>query len=108
MKSFGRLLRLMRGTTPRAEIAARAQVDAAYLEALETGRVTADEQVAHHLLRHGFQLDPDEARRAVLGIQLFDLGLKDNELRQLVLDVILNTVPDAIRQQLHTLYQSYN
>jgi len=108
MNSFGRLIRTMRGQVPRHEIAERIGVESAYLEAIETGKITPDEQVAKRILRRGFELDTAETQRAILGIQLYDLGLHDNDLRQLVVDVILNTQPEAIRQQLRVLYQSYN
>lgn len=107
MKSFGRLVRTMRGQVPRAEIAERAGLEEAYLEDIESGRITPDERVASRLLRLGFALDTAETRRAILGIQLYDLGLKDNEIRQLVVDVMLGAAPEGVRQQLRRLYARY-
>jgi hypothetical protein len=107
MKSFGRLLRRMRGTTPLETLATRTALDPAYLARLEAGRLAADEVLVRLILIRGFELDRSEADRVVLGIQLYDLGLRDNDLRQLTLDLILGTAPAGVRDEIRRLYRTY-
>ncbi len=107
MKSFGRLLRKLRGTTSLTLLAERTALDVTYLASVEAGRRVADEFVVRHILTKGFALDRSDTQRLILGIQLYDLGLRDNELRQLVVDLILKTTPGKTREQLRTLYRGY-
>jgi len=107
MKSFGRLLRQMRGTTPVEQIAQQARIDPGYLRSVESGYRVVDQIVAYELLRKVFELDDREARRTMLGIQLYDLGLRDGELRQLVIDLIRGETPRAIQEQLRKAYRRY-
>jgi hypothetical protein len=103
MKSFGRLLRRLRGKTPLATIAQRSQLDAQFLENVEAGQVFLDETMAHTLLRHGFDLHPKDTNRLLLGVQLYDLGLKDNDIRQLVIALIRKELPPPVRDELKRL-----
>lgn len=107
MKSFGRLLRKLRGTTPLATLAAQTRFEEGYLAGLETGRQVADEFVARHILSRGFDLSKPEVTRVVLGIQLYDLGLRDNDFRQLTIDLILKAVPARTREAIRGLYHDY-
>lgn len=106
MRSFGRLLRRMRGTIPLGKIAQRIRREPQFLENIESGRVVPDERVARAILTRGFDLDADESRRAILGIQLYDLGLKDNDIRQLVIAVIEGSVPETTRASLKRHYRT--
>ena len=107
MKSFGRLLRKLRGTTSLATLAQRTALDESYLASVEAGRRVADEFVVRHILTKGFALDRGDTQRLVLGIQLYDLGLRDNDLRQLVVDLIMKTTPGKTREQLRAHYRRY-
>jgi len=79
----------------------------ALLRAIETRRKPVDEALARQILTEGFALDPLDTERLIIGVRLYDLGLRDNAIRPLVADVILKTVPDSIRRQLRHLYISY-
>ena len=107
MKSFGRLLRNLRGSTPLQTIATRTTLETGYLVHLETGRLVPDSFLARHILSHGFGLPREDVTRLVLGIELYDLGLRDNEVRQLVIDLIRKAAPATVRDQLHQLYRGY-
>jgi hypothetical protein len=107
MKSFGRLLRRMRGTTPLSTLATRTRFDEGYLASLEAGRRTADEFTVRHILSRGFELDNEDVSRLVLGIELYDLGLRDNDFRQLTIDLILKAVPARAREEIRRLYHRY-
>lgn len=107
MKSFGRLLRQMRGTTPLEEIARRTRRELLYLQDIEARRLIPDAKIANQILMRGFELDEADSRRAILGIQLYDLGLKDNDIRQLVIAVINGVVPEACAAELRRLYREY-
>src|SRR3954447_24961652 len=74
MKSFGRLLRKLRGSTPLAALAQRTALDTGYLGSLEAGRRVADEFVARLILGQGFELEAEDVTRLILGVQLYDLG----------------------------------
>jgi hypothetical protein len=103
MKSFGRLLRRLRGKTPLATIALRSQLDLQYLEAVEAGQVPPDEPMARTILRDGFALHRQDINRLVLGVQLYDLGLKDNNFRQLIIAWIRKELSPPIRDELKRL-----
>jgi hypothetical protein len=103
MKSFGRLLRRLRGKTPLATIAHRCQLDLQYLENVEAGRVLLDETMARTILRDGFDLHRQDINRLVLGVQLYDLGLKDNDLRRLVIAWIRKELPPPVRDEVKQL-----
>jgi transcriptional regulator with XRE-family HTH domain len=107
MKSFGRLLRKMRGSTPLRELAQRAGLSYSYLSNLEAGRKIASEERARQILRRGFDLEEPDTTRLILGVQLYDLGLRDNDFRQLVIDLIIDSVPTRVREQLRKLYHRY-
>ena len=107
LPSFYRLLRRLRGDTPLQIIAARCELEEAFLRGIEAGRTRVDEAIASHILLKGFELDPLDTRRLVLGVRLFDLGLRDNAIRPLIADVILNTAPAKIRRQLRQIYLDY-
>lgn len=107
MKSFGRLLRQMRGTIPVARIAEQAGIDAGYLRSVENGQHVMPEILAYEILRQVFELTEREALRVLLGLQLYDLGLTDNELRQLVVDLVRKEVPKPIEEQLRKIYRRY-
>lgn len=107
VKSFGRLLRTLRGVTPRAEIADRTRLDEPYLARIEGGRTLADEVMVRHILAKGFGLARIDVARLVLGLQLYDLGLRDPELRLLVVDLITKSIPVRVREELVALYRGY-
>src|SRR4051794_19674563 len=103
MKSFGRLLRRLRGKTPLATIAQRCQLDLPDLEDVEAGRVLLDEMMTRTILRAGFDLHRQDINRLILGVQLYDLGLKDNDTRQLVIAWIRKELPPLVRDEVKTL-----
>jgi transcriptional regulator with XRE-family HTH domain len=107
LPSFGRLLRRLRGRTPLPELAARTGLEEPYLSQIETGAIVPDEAVVRQILHDGFQLDRKDIHRLILGLQLYDLGLKDNELRQLVIAVIRRELPAAARAELKEFYRRY-
>jgi hypothetical protein len=107
MKSFGRLLRRLRGKTPLLTIARRSQLAADYLGNVEAGQVPIDETMARHILRHGFDLHRQDTNRLILGLKLYDLGLKENDLRQLVIGLIRKELPPAARTELKQWYRRY-
>lgn len=108
MKSFGRLLRKLRGTTPLEELTMATKLEPGYLASIEAGRTVPEEVVARHILRQGLGLDRVETARVILGIQLYDLGLRDADFRQLVIDLILKSVPAPAREELRCLYRRYS
>lgn len=107
MRSFGRLLRKMRGVTPLSTIAKRTAVDEGYLLSVERGQIIADELLVRQILRQGFDLDKHDTTRVVLGIALYDLGLRDSDLRQLVIDLITRDTPAGVRERAKRLFRSY-
>src|SRR5688572_22165982 len=107
MRSFGRLLRRLRGETSLSTVAERAHFDELYLAQVEEGEVAVDEATAGQILRESFDLNRSDTDRLILGIQLYDLGLRDNQLRQLVIDLIRKETPQPIRSELRQLYQRY-
>jgi transcriptional regulator with XRE-family HTH domain len=108
MKSFGRLLQKLRGPLTLSALARRTALDEHYLAGLETGRQTPDEFVVRHILTRGFGLDQPDTTRFVLGLQLYDLGLRDTDLRQLVVDLITKESPKKVVEQLRRIYRSYS
>lgn len=107
LQSFGKLLKRLRGDTSFETLAERAGLDPIYLENVEAGRTPADAAVALQVFRKGFGLSRSDAQRLLLGVQLYDLGLKNNDLRQLVVDLILGTTPPGVRTKLRALYRAY-
>ena len=107
LNSFGRLLRRLRGRTPLSEVAARAGLNEEYLTNLEAGEVPVDETLARQILRDGLDLHRKDINRLILGLHLYDLGLKDNDLRQLVIALIRRELPAAVRAELKELYRRY-
>ncbi len=77
MKSFGRLLKRLRGQTSLETMAERAGLEADYLAQVEAGQILVEEKLARQILRRGFDLHRPDADRLLLGIQLYDLGLKE-------------------------------
>jgi hypothetical protein len=105
LKSFGRLLRRLRGHTPLTTVAAQSQLDADYLAKVEAGEVPVDLPTARHILRSGLTLSRKDTNRLLLGLQLYDLGLKDNEIRQLVIAVIRKELPRSVQDEIRQLYR---
>lgn len=103
MKSFGRLLRRLRGQTPLTALAPLTRLAREELERIEAGRERVDEALARRLLKDGFALKKPDIDRLILGIQLYDLGLKDNEIRQLVIAVIGKELSEALQDELRQL-----
>lgn len=97
----------MRGTAPLDLIAARTALDTGYLASLEAGRHVADEFVARLILKGGFKLEEQDVTRLILGVQLYDLGLREHDLRQLVIDIIQKRTPPQVREEVRRLYRSY-
>jgi transcriptional regulator with XRE-family HTH domain len=107
LPSFGRLLRRLRGRTPLADIATRMDLHEPYLMEIETGAQRPDETLARRILREGFALPRKDIDRLILGLYLYDLGLKDNDLRQLVIALIRRELPPPARAQLKELARRY-
>lgn len=107
MKSFGRLLRRLRGQTPLSALAELARLAPEELERIEAGRVPVEEALARRILKDGFALKKPDIDRLLLGIQLYDLGLKDNDIRQLVIAVIGKELPAALQEELRQLYRRF-
>jgi transcriptional regulator with XRE-family HTH domain len=105
MKSFGSLLRQLRGSTPLTEMAARLGISKGYLANLEAGRKIPPEARARALLQQGFGLPAPAVTRLLLEVQLGDAGLHDPELRQLVIALIQQTLPASVQQELRQLYR---
>jgi hypothetical protein len=103
LPSFGRLLRRLRGSTPLADLAARTGLPEAYLTNVEAGTTPVDEAMARSLLRTGFALPRQDIHRLILGLHLYDLGLKDNDLRQLVIAAIRQELPEPLQVALKEL-----
>lgn len=108
MRSFGRLLRRLRGTTSLEELARKTALEESYLAGVEAGKRVAEEVIVRHILRTGFALSVRDTTRLVLGIQLYELGLRDNEIRQLVVDLITREVTEAVRERVRLAYRSYS
>jgi hypothetical protein len=108
LKSFGKLLRRLRGITPVEQLAERIGVSAEFIVNVETAVTPIGESTARYFLKHGFGLDQNEVKRLILGIRLYDLGLRDNIVRQFVEDVILKTAPPDVQAELRRLYRSYS
>lgn len=107
MKSFGPLLRRLRGEQTRAHIARKMGITAGDLERLEAGRKTPPLPAACRLLCRGFGLTEEEAVRTYLELELFDYGLRDDELRGLAVDLIGDLVPPPVVVELRRLYRGY-
>jgi transcriptional regulator with XRE-family HTH domain len=105
MKSFGRLLRRLRGAIPLETVGERAGLAPEHLTQIEAGELPVEEASARHILRRGLDLPRSDVDRLLLGIQLYDLGLKDNEIRQLAIAVIRREVPAPIQEELKQLYR---
>jgi len=108
LKSFGKLLKRLRGKHSLSQIAERSDLDADYLANVETGRPLIDVALARTILERGFELDPLDVTRLILGVQLYDLGLTDNDFRQLTIDLMLKLTPKEVRSEVRRLYRSYS
>ena len=86
--TFGRLLKRLRGETPLIAVADQCGVDSTFLRTIEEGRRPIDEASARRILVKGFAMERQDIAKAILGLQLYDLGLRDNQLRLLVIDAI--------------------
>lgn len=107
MKSFAQLLRRMCGRVPLTVLARRAQVPLQVLEGIAAGKQLPTESVARRILGRGLELSPEDVERTVLGVLLHDLGLRDNEVRQLVIAEILGTLPARFRARLFRLAREH-
>lgn len=107
MKSFAQLLRRMRGKLPLQELARRARVPFGILERIAAGKQVPEEAQARQILRMGLELTPEDVERTLLGLRLYDLGLRDNGVRELVTDEILGRLPLPIRARLFRLAGEY-
>lgn len=105
---FHLLLRRLRGTTPVEVIAARCEYPASTLRILERNRRPVTILEARYLLERGFELDRRDVDRLIVGIRLYDVGLRDNAIRALSTDSVLGTIPNRVRHQLRELYGSYS
>ncbi len=105
MKSFGRLLKRLRGQTPLETIGERTGLDPEQLVAIEAGRVRVEEAQARQILKQGFALPRPDIDRLLLGIQLYDLGLKDNDMRQLVIAIIAKELSATHLDELRVFYR---
>lgn len=108
MKSFGKLLRKLRGQIPLEEIGRKAFIPLDYLRAIERGDEVADQKLAARILTDAFALSSVDTRRLLVGIELYDLGLRDPEIRQLVADVIARRTPPKVVEALRRLYLGYS
>jgi transcriptional regulator with XRE-family HTH domain len=107
MVSFAKLLRRMRGQVSIAELAEKAGVYPEALAKVEAGRLSPDEGMVRLILGRGLGLPREDVDRTGLGLRLYDLGLRDNDIRQLVIDVLQRRIPDAARAELKRLYRGY-
>jgi hypothetical protein len=107
LKSFGKLLRRMRGRKSLATIAAQAEISAELLQDVESGHRPVEEDLARHILQRGFDLNDGDTTRVLLGVTLYDLGFTDNEFRQLAIDLQIGQTPPEIRDEIRRLYRSY-
>lgn len=100
-------MRRLRDQTPLEEIAARGGLDLDLLQNVEAGRKPVDEFLARQILADGFGLEAPDIDRLIVGVRLYDLGLRDNAIRPLIADVILKTVPATVRRELQEIYRRY-
>src|SRR5438105_5388472 len=105
LKSFGRLLRRLRGRTPLTTVAQQAQLEWDDLVRIEAGQAAVDERMARHILQRGLRLRRKDINRLLLGLKLYDLGLRDNDIRQLVIAVIRKELPRSVQDELRQLYR---
>ena len=105
LKSFGRLLRRLRGKTALEMMAQHAELDPADLAQIEAGHRVVDQGVASRILQRGLGLPRKDAHRLILGLHLYDLGLKDNDLRQLVIALIRKELPPTTQDELRHVYR---
>jgi transcriptional regulator with XRE-family HTH domain len=103
--SFGSLLRELRGTIPLKELARRVGLSDTYLSNVEAGRRTLSEEKARSVLERGFGLAEDQSTRLILETKLLDYGIK-GEIRELVADLIQDTLPQGLRRELLKLYHN--
>lgn len=105
MRSFGKLLRNLRGTHPLPTLAEASGVAAAFLAGVEAGEHVVDPETARRILARGLGLPPAEVERLLLGIQLYDLGLRDASLRKIVIAVIHKEAPPGARAAVIQAYR---
>ena len=105
MESFGKLLRNLRGATSLEAISDRTGLSARYLAKVEAGEVVVDEEAARQIIRSGFGLPVADEEHLILGIQLYDLGLRDNTLRQIIIAIIRKEAPASATRVLCKAYR---
>lgn len=88
MRSFGSLLKRLRGTMQAQALARRLGMPKSYIANIEAGRKTPSERQARRILEHGFGLTGDEADRCLLHVLLFDYGVRDEPVREVLIDLI--------------------
>ena len=108
MKSFGPLMRRLRGPLGQSETARRIGLSKGYLANLEAGRKVPTEARARRMLERGFGLTGPALDRTIAELRLLDLGLADPELRALALDLIAGRVPADVLSHLRKLYRRYS
>lgn len=99
------LLRELRGTIPLKELARRVGLSDTYLSNVEAGRRTLSEEKARSVLERGFGLAEDQSTRLILEAKLLDYGI-EGEIRELVADLIQDTLPQRLRRELLKLYHN--
>ena len=88
MKSFGSLLKRLRADEPLSLLVDRLGVPKSYIVNLEAGRKKPTEKQARRILKVGFGLTEDEASRCILHVLLFDYGVHDEPVRDILIEVI--------------------
>jgi hypothetical protein len=107
MPSFGRILKKMRRSVSLVDLSERTGYAVAILEGIELRRMPANELQAREILARGFSLERADVDRLILGLKLYELGLKDNDFRLLTIDVIRDELPIATRDAIRKLYLDY-
>ena len=107
MKSFGPLLRELRGTVPLREVGRRCGLSYSYLAKVEAGRKVLGAERARRVLRDGFGYPDAAAESALIQVGLRDLGLKDPALRRLVAGLVEGSLPDALSRSLSRMADRY-
>lgn len=105
MQSFRKLFRQMRASTPLATIAEYTGLSPDYLLRIEEGRLVVDAETASNLLLKGFGLTEAEVHRLILGVQLYDLGLRNADMRKIVTDLIRKEAPAGAAGALRETYR---
>lgn len=106
-KSFALLLRRVQGNLTLEEIARRAHLALPLLEQITSGQREPDEAQARQILTRGLEMEPEDVERALLGLRLYELGLRDNDVRQLIADEIRGVLPVRLRSRLFRVADEY-